>query len=186
MLNFANLKTLSTFALLVCVVVACKQTSSPGNSPTLKSPDGKFQITVPDDWTAQSPLDEGEIIKAANKLGDIAVVVAFEKKTDLADDMTIDKYADTVRDKMLAKGNTTDATRPESIKVNGSEARQFEVNREPTKYMCLFTVVEAPEGFHRIAACAPSPKYQESKAVLRQLTESFRAVPAAGSDSAPK
>jgi len=41
---------LLALGLLVCVVAGCKQLQSLASPTTLKSPDGKFQLTVPGGW----------------------------------------------------------------------------------------------------------------------------------------
>ena len=184
MLKREALKNLSTFALLFCVVVACKQSASSGNSTTLKSPDGKFQLTVPDGWTSGGPLESDEVIKAVNASSNMLVIVATESKADLADGMTLEKYTDIGRNQLLSKGIATDASMPESLTVNGSSARQYEakITKDNTKYIGLVTTVDAPERFYRVNAVAPPSKYDENKATLKQVSESFRAVPS-GSDS---
>jgi len=174
-----RLKQLSAFALLFFVVVACGEVSSPVSSTTLKSPDGKFELTAPEGWTANGPLDSDEIIKAKNISGDMVVLVSFESKVDLADDITLDKYTDIGRNNLVTKGVGSDLTKPESLTVNESEARQFEakVKSENSKTICLVTKIEAPERFYSINACTLPSKYDENK------TDSFRL--AGFNDSSP-
>lgn len=123
MLRLESLKSLSVFALLFFVVLACKEPSSSSSTTTFKSPDGKFQLAAREGWTANGQLDGDEIIKAANVTDNMAVLVSFESKVDLADGMTLDKYTEIGRNNVLTKGLATDLSNPESIGVNGSEAR---------------------------------------------------------------
>jgi hypothetical protein len=184
-ITLERLKRLSAFALLFCLVVACKQLDAPGGSTTLKSPDGKFQLTVPGGWKTLGPLKEGEIFKVGTDGGRMAVVVYFQSKADLVDDITLDKYTDDGRKNLLADGKTIDATNPESLTINGNAARRYEVKRtqDDSKVTCLFTVVETAEKFHRVVACAPPTYFETNKAALREVSESFRPVEASGSKS---
>jgi hypothetical protein len=175
MVNFESVKNFSVLGLLFFVVVSCKPHGSRSNSTTLKSPDGKVQLTVLDGWTAQGPLGEGEIIKAANDLGDMAIIVSAKRKANLADDMTLDKYTEIGRNQLLAAGTAAEITKPESLTVNGYAARRYE-GTTATKYICLVTAVETPENFHRIIACAPTSKYEQNKAAFKQMSDTFRAV----------
>ncbi len=168
---FERLKTVSSFALLFCVIVACNQSGPSGEPTTLKSSDGKFQITVPGGWTAKSPAG-GEIIKAANGSGDMDVSVDAISKGSPEDGATIDKIAEAGRNAVA--NNSSGVTQLESLMVNGSAARQFEARKGNDK--CLFTVIETSEHFHTISTCAPVSKYDENKPTLKQITESFRAV----------
>jgi hypothetical protein len=185
MLKCEPLKQLSTFALFFCVVVACKQSASSDNSTTLKSPDGKFQLTIPDGWTSIGPLEPDEIMKAVNKSSGIVVIVSFQSRANLADDLTFDKYTDLGRNQLLSKGIASDATMPESLTVNGNKASQFEakITKENSKYINLVTTIETPDRFYRINAVAPTSIYDKSKATLKEVSGSFRAVPAARSNS---
>jgi hypothetical protein len=85
----------------------------------------------------------------------------------------------------LTKGTATDSTKPESVTVNGMNARQYEdqgdQKRDNFKYTCLTTVIEAPDKFYTILACAPATKYEENKAAFKQIRDSFRTVGASGS-----
>ncbi len=48
---------LIAIALLVCAVAGCKQLQSLARPTILKSPDGKFQLTVPVGWRENSSLN---------------------------------------------------------------------------------------------------------------------------------
>lgn len=181
MLKIERLKTLATFALLSAVGLACGQVGSPGEPTTLKSPDGKFQITVPGGWKAGS-LAAGEIIRAQNNQGEMVVTVASKSKADLADD-PLDKFTEGARKGLLSKLNGTDATEPESLTVNGNNARQFEAKIDNREGSVLATIIDTSQDIYVIMAIAHKSQYDENKATLKRISESFRAVSASGSDS---
>lgn len=181
------LKKLSAFALLCCVVVACKQSESPGQSTTVKSSDGKFQLTVPDGWKATSGLHDNARIQASNERAELYVIVLSESKSDSGADITLDKFTEIMRKSLMEKKGATDTAQPESVTVNGNQARQFELhgtlNNE--KAVTLVNIVETQDHFHQVISWTRQAKYDENKATLKQVIDSFRTVPASGSDSTP-
>ena len=54
----------------------------------LKSPDGKFQLTVPAGWRENASLNDKAEIKAANPIEEVYVIVITESKADFTDEMT--------------------------------------------------------------------------------------------------
>lgn len=180
-----SLKTLSTFALLFFLVVACRQSGgSSDNSKTIKSADGKFQVTIPDDWTTKS-LNPNEQIRALAKTGESGVVLTSVPKAEAANDMTLDKFADGLRNLSITKNEATDVSGIESITINGSDARQFQHKKTTDNigFICQITAVETPDHFHQISACTLARLYDEKKASVKEVVNSFRAVPASNSDA---
>jgi len=169
-----RLKTICTFALLLFVVFACKPTGS--KEPTnVKSADGKFQITVPDGWKSTGGSGTtNEIINSENSGLDLAVIVTAKKKSDMDDGMTLDRYTNLGRDAQTKDSNIKNVSQIESLTFNGYEARRYEAVR--AEATCMITAIESPEHFHRITACGPASSYQDTKAMLKQIAESFRAL----------
>jgi len=186
MLESEPLKKLSAFALLFCVVVACKQSESAGRSTTVKSSDGKFQLTVPDGWKETSGLHDKARIQVANEGAELYVIVLTESKSDSGAD-TLDKFTELMRNALKEQKGATDTAQPESVTVNGNEARQFELHGtlNNVKAVTLVNIVETQDHFHQVISWTSQAKYDENKATLKQVIDSFRAVPASGSDSDP-
>lgn len=169
-----SLKTPFALTLLLFVAFACKEMGSKGEPVTLKSADGKFQITAPAGWKlASSSGVTNEVINAENPQLDLGVIVTAKPKADLAD-MTLDKYTDAGRSGQASESANKDVSDPESITINGYEARQYEVKRD--KATCLVTAIESPEHFHRITACGANTKYPDNKPSLKEIIGSFRAL----------
>jgi predicted Zn-dependent protease len=181
------LKKVSTLALFFCVVIACKQSAAPHDSTILKSSDGKAQLTVPEGWTSGGPLKSDQLIKAVNESSGAAVIVSFESRADLADGITLDKYADITRNNLLTKGFATDATAPSPLTLNGSQARQYEakITRDNGKYIFLVTLIEAPDRFYMINAAVPPSKYDENRAAFKEISGSFRAAQSPSNSNEP-
>lgn len=185
MLKSEALKKLSAFALLFCVVVACKQSDAPGRSTTVKSADGKFQLTVPDGWKAATGLHDKATIQVSNEGAELYVIVLSESKTDSGADFTLDKFTEIMRKSLMEKKGATDTAQPESVTVNGNEARQFELHGTiaNVKAVTLVNIVETQDHFHQVISWTTQAKYDDNKATLKQVINSFRTVPASGSDS---
>jgi hypothetical protein len=96
--------------------------------------------------------------------------------------VTIDKFTETGRDNQLQSAGS-DATTP--ITVNNGAGRQYEITitTEGSKGRCVFTALDGQDRFFRINACTLPSKFDENKALIKQVSESFRAV--SGSDSSP-
>jgi hypothetical protein len=185
MLKAGLLKTLSAFALLFCVVVACKQSDSPRRSTTVKSFDGKFQLTLPDGWKETTGLHDKATIQVANEPAELYVIVLTESKSDSGADVTLDKFTELMRNSLKEKKGATDTAQPESVTINGNEARQFELHGtlNNVKAVTLVNMVETQDHFHQVISWTSQAKYDENKATLKQVINSFRPVPASGSDS---
>lgn len=168
------LKTAVAFALALFILCACKPSGS-GKSQVVKSADGKFQITVPDGWDKKSPGDvPNEIIRLQNVRLEAGLIVTAKQKADFETGMTLDKYTDMRREAQLKNKDMKDATQPEALSFNGHEARRYEITIDDIP--CIVTAIESSENFHRIMACAPMPYFKDNKAMLKQISESFRAL----------
>ena len=96
------MQKLATLALLFGVVAGCKSLQKLGSPTVLKSPDGKFQLTVPAGWRAEPGLNDAAEIQAANKLNDMYAIVLIESKSDFPKEMTLDKFTDISKNTMMA------------------------------------------------------------------------------------
>jgi bifunctional DNA-binding transcriptional regulator/antitoxin component of YhaV-PrlF toxin-antitoxin module len=181
------LKKLAVFALLFCIVVACKQSGSSGQSTTIKSADGKFQLTVPDGWKETSGLHDKARIQAANERDELYVIVLSESKSDSGPDITLDKFTDLMRKSLMEKKGATDSAQPEPVTINGNDTRQYELHGTVANVKAAFLVstVETQDHFHQVITWAKETKYDENKATLKRVIESFRTVPASDADSNP-
>ena len=140
---------ITAFALLFCAVVGCKQIESLAKPTVLKSPDGKFQLTVPAGWREDSSLNEKATIKAANHLQELYAIVITEDKSDFTDDMTLEQFTSITLDSMKANVDSSDSTPPMPIKINGNTARQYMLQGaiKNVKVTYLITNVETTAHF---------------------------------------
>jgi hypothetical protein len=178
------LNKLAALALLFVVAAACKTIQSLGNPTVLKSPDGKFQLTVPAGWSNEPSLNDKAEIKAANKLKEMYAMVLTESKSDLGKDMTLDKFTELTRSAMMEKAKVAEAAAPESVKINGNDGRQYELQGtvQNVKIAYLVATVETPDHFHQVITWTLPTKLDDNRATLKEVIDSFRPAVA---ESAP-
>jgi hypothetical protein len=184
MILMSPLKSRSGFfaiALLLFAVVACKQLQKLGKPTVLTSPDGKFQLTLPSGWEERPALHAGASIKAANVLQEAYVIVMTDSKIDLADDMTLDKFTDITRRKMLTKVTEGDSTPPVPVTINGNPGLQYALTGvvDIMKISYLITTVETTEHYHQIITWTLRSRADQNHSILQKVTESFRSTDAA-------
>ena len=177
-----RLKSPDTFialALLVCVVAGCKQLQSLARPTVLKSPDGKFQLTVPAGWRQNLLLNEQAEIKAGSPLQEMYVIVITEAKTDLTDDLTLDQYTKIVLDSMTSNLATPVSSPPVPITINGNDGRQYEIQGEAknVKLAYIVTTIETDAHFHQVVTWTLRSRIDQNQLTLQQVAASFRATP---------
>ena len=173
---------LTAIALLVCAVAGCKQLQALAQPTVLKSPDGKFQLTVPAGWRENSSLNEQAEIKAANPLEEMYVIVLTEAKTDFTDDMTLDQFTTITRDSMTSNLTSPVATPPLPVTINGNAGRQYEIQGEVknVKLAYLITTVETAGHFHQVITWTLRSRIDKTQTTLQQVAGSFRPTPGQG------
>jgi len=169
---------LCALALLILAVVACKQLQSLTGSTVLRSPDGKFQLTVPAGWQERPSLHQTAGIKAANIFQETYVIVITENKFDFADDMTLDKFTDITRQAMLQKAVDSNSTEPAPVTINGIEGRQYELDGvvNSVKISYLVTALETATNYHQVITWTLLSRKTQNHPTLKKVTESFRAT----------
>ncbi len=167
---------LLAIALLVCVVAGCKQLESLGKPSTLKSTDGKFQITVPAGWREDSTLNDKAAIQAANPLKEVYVIVLTEAASDFSEDVTLDDYTDITLNSMKSNlGSAAVATQPVPVSINGNQGMQYEMQGETKKVKLGYVVtnVKSTDHFHQIVTWTLQSKLDENRKTLQDVAASF-------------
>lgn len=179
---------LIALALLFCVVVGCKQLESMkslAKPSVLKSPDGKFQITVPAGWKTNVLSSEEAEIKAGNPIEEMYVIVLTELKADFTDETTLDDYTTIVKDAMAEKLSSADPTPPVPITVNGNAARQYEIQGSTSnvKLAYIVTTVETGEHFHQVVIWTLQSRINKNQTTMQKVASTFRPTAPGGTDT---
>jgi hypothetical protein len=111
MLKAEKLKGAIAIALLTVVGFACK---SLGEPHTIKSKDGKYEMTVPANMTESPSLNKDAQLTAANRPHELYVFVLTNKKSDYAEGQTLNQHTDILRNALLRQLTDTDQPRPKA------------------------------------------------------------------------
>jgi hypothetical protein len=167
---------LIAIVLLVLAVAGCKQLQGLGSPTVLKSPDGKFQLTVPAGWRENPSLNEKADIKAGNPIQEMYVVVITESKSDFTDDMTLSEYTNIVRDSMTSNLTSPNSSPPSAVTINGRSGLQYELQGavKNVKLTYLVTTVETTDHYHQVITWTLQSHMDRNRATLHQVAGTFR------------
>jgi len=173
MFKAENLKGIVAVVVIAIAGFACKSSSEPH---TVKSKDGKYQITVPGNMSESPSLNKDAQLTAASKPDELYVFVLTNNKSDYADGQTLDQHADLLRNATVKELTDGDSTAPEKIKISGNDALRYRVSgkRDGVKLAYFMTIVETADHFHHVWAWTEGSKAGENGAVLNQIADSFR------------
>ncbi|HEY0004021.1 MAG TPA: hypothetical protein VGB17_04355 [Pyrinomonadaceae bacterium] len=178
-------KKLFPLALLVSALLGCtlvqrlRQEAQKSGKPTvLTSRDGRFQLTIPGGWRAETTLNERAGIQAANRLAEMYVVVISESKEDFAEDTTLGDFTELTRKNFISRVESAEATPAIPVNVNVYMGMQYEVQGTVNSYKIAYivTTVETPEHFHQILTWTLRSRIDKNQLTLQKVTESFREV----------
>ena len=172
MFNSKPVKGLVAIILLAVVGFACKLSGDPH---TIKSKDGKYEITVPGNMSEAPSLNKDAQLTAANRLNELYVFVLTNKKSDYASGVTLDRHADVLRNATLKELTDGDSTTPEKVTIDGNEARRYRITgqRDGVKLAYFMTVVETADHFHHIWTWTEGSKTAENEPILNRIADSF-------------
>lgn len=170
---------LMALALLVCVVAGCKQLQSLAKPTVLKSPDGKFQLTVPGGWRENASLNDKADIKAANPLEEMYVIVITEAKSDFTDEMSLDEFTRITRESIISNLGAPNATQPQPVTINGNPGSAYEVEGavKNVKLAYRVTTVETPDHYHQVITWTLQSHKDKNQTTLQEVIASFRPTP---------
>lgn len=166
-------KTAIAIVLICAVGFACK---SLGEPHTIKSKDGKYEITVPGNMSESPSLNKDAQLTAANRINELYVFVLTNNKSSYADGQTLDQHADVLREALLRQLTDSDATTPEKVTVNGRAARRYRVSgvKDSVKLAYFMTIVETADQFHHIWTWTEGSRAEKNGPILNQIADSFR------------
>lgn len=190
----AVLSKLLPLVLLLSAALACnmaqkvKQGVEQASQPkVVKSPDGRFQLTVPGTWRQDQELHEEAEIEVSNRLNETYVVVLTESKEDFADDVDLATFASMSRQHLTSNIQQPEATEPVPAAVGPYPAMQYTMNGvvDNLKAAYIITLVETGDKFHQIVAWTLRSRFDANEKVLREVTQSFKEAPDAPPPPAP-
>lgn len=139
------------------------------------SADGSARLKVPEDWSELKDLNANAKLQAGNKWKEQFVIVLSENKADF-DNLTLQRHHQITRDAMIKKMKNASAGETVETTVDGRSALQDEIRgtQDGMNIVFLHTTVDGEESFHQVLAWTSKTRWDEQKAKLQEITETFR------------
>jgi hypothetical protein len=155
-----------------------KVTTAGDKNKTLKSTNGKLELTVPDSWKEQDLNNEEAIFEAADLSKEQYLLIISESKEDFTADTTAFDYLELVVENMKIVTTNLVAAEPQNIKISGFDAAQCEVSADvgKVKIKYLVTIIKSEDQFIQATAWSLSSKYDENKTTLESVVNSIKVV----------
>jgi hypothetical protein len=152
------------------------------NTTTLSSPDGQYELTLPDSWEAADFHVDKVQIGAENKSRGEYVEVIAENQRDYTDSLT--RYAQAKRDTMALSLDNPRLTEPQQTKINGLPAVRCEIHGQlpntNTAVGYLLTVIKTKTHYIQIVAWVKDSHFSDRKGDLTSLADGFSETSRAG------
>jgi hypothetical protein len=141
----------------------------------IASDDGKIKVTVSGMWTKLPGLNKQATLQVGYKSKEMYLIVITEAKAAVGD-LTLEKYHQITRDRMLQKMKNPSATEPVPLTIDGHHALQGELTgtEHGTNVVFLHTTVDDGDHFQQILAWTLKSRWQEQNQQLREITGTFR------------
>ncbi|HIW73826.1 MAG TPA: hypothetical protein H9684_05850 [Firmicutes bacterium] len=143
----------------------------------LTSTDGRYQLTVPGDWTdAGASLNEQAILAAYNPQKEKYAVVLAESREDFYDDVTARDYMDVLIEQMSWTVEDMTFTPAETVTVGGREGYLSRIDGavDGLKVTYWLTCVETSADFVQITAWTLQSKAEEYEEEFRRVGTSLQ------------
>jgi hypothetical protein len=141
----------------------------------IASDDGKIKVTVSGMWTKLPELNKQATLQVGYKSKEIYLIVITAAKVAVGD-LTLEKYHQITRDRMLQKMKNPSATEPVPLTIDGHPALQDELTgtEHGTNVVFLHTTVDGGDHFQQILAWTLKSRWQKQNQLLREITGTFR------------
>lgn len=160
--------------LVIALLTPFLMTGCHPGPKTVKTSDGRFQLTVPGVWITKERPNHSATLYACTRAGNIGVAVGSDPIEKA--EPTLEAFVQGNREGLIADGDTADATALTQVNINGYKALRYEITRNKYEIRCLMTGVSTPGYYSMLAACADLPQYAANAATLQQISETFRPV----------
>jgi len=142
------------------------------------SSDGEYQIQVPTGWKQITNLHEQAGLQAADHLREMYIIVLSESKSDF-EEMSLDKHSQITIRKLIERVTSSETSGPTTLVINGNPAAQYVVSGtiDNLKITYLHTTVETAKSFNQILAWTLRSRFDQNRAELQNVIQSFKEVP---------
>ena len=144
------------------------------NAKSSVSDDAKLKVTTSGFWVKRTDLNSQAQLQAANKAGEMYVIVIGDAKSTVPN-MTLQQHHQLTRDHMLQRMENSSATATVSVNIDGHPALQDEVSgtQSGTALTFLHTTVDEGDSFEQVLAWTLRSRWHKHNEELRNVTNSF-------------
>ncbi len=147
------------------------------------SSDRKSQITLPLGWQPEESLNALATLQASKRWNELYVIAHSFDKENFAD-IGLQEYSDLFVELFQENLMNPEVSGPTEVTtINGYPAVQHEVRGTVNNLniVYLHTIIETPENFHEVVAWTSPSRFDDYRAELQQVVQSFQEVPVAAS-----
>lgn len=157
-------------------VLAIPLSAQDDRQKTIRSTDGRLQISVPADWDKQDLNDAAEI-QVGSEEQSAYLIVLIELKADLFG-WNLDRHSRVTLGTLLSSVDLPKISGPKTMKVAGFPAVQYEIRGASggSNIVYLHTTVETPELFAQVLAWTVPSKEAATRKHLEEAILSLRPV----------
>jgi hypothetical protein len=152
------------------------------NTVTLSSPDGDYELALPDGWESANFNVANAQISAENKSRGEYVMVIAEDTANYTS--SIVRYAQAKRDTMALSLDNPRITAPQETKINDLPAVRCEIHGQipntNTIVGYLLTVIRTQTHYIQIVAWVKESRFNERKGDLTSLADGFSETASSG------
>lgn len=160
-----------------------REISSERSNQVLVSSDRKSQITLPLGWQPEESLNALATLQASKRWNELYVIAHSFDKENFAD-IGLQEYSDLFVELFQENLMNPEVSGPTEVTtINGYPAVQHEVRGTVNNLniVYLHTIIETPENFHEVVAWTSPSRFDDYRAELQQVVQSFQEVPVAAS-----
>ncbi len=144
-----------------------------------KSPDGKLQITIPENWKQLDELkqiNDKVSVAVGNKPNEEYATVISESKENFSKDMSLNQYYDIISKQLKKQITNAEISDVKDSEINGCKAKTFKIKGEVQniKVSYIYGIIESPNSYNQVVTWTLTTKFDKNKDQLTKVIESFK------------
>lgn len=157
---------------------AAEQVDSEQATKKFTSTNGEITLTVPESWEEDHTVfnPAADFILSSQDMMKYLMVIR-DNKSDLTDGMTLAEYQELLEEMTQTTGiENYESTNPESLKINGNDALQYEVigSIQGVQLHYLYTIIETDDHFHQIMIWSDQATFPTQKDLFQEVSASYQ------------
>lgn len=143
---------------------------------SVKSPDGGYEILVPDNWKTQTDLNDNASISLSNESGNVYLIVIEDEKSYFEADTNLTNYNEMVIQNMKPSFESMEDPVTTKTTINGQEAITTKIKGVYNKIDITYflTVVETKDLYCQILSWTASSLAESKEPGIQKISGSFK------------